>query len=288
MNETVRPHDAGCTTAPALRHREMSDADFRRFAAFFTERLGFAFPPTKRSLLAGRLDRRLRELGLNSYSEYWRVLTAPSSESEVQAAIDRITTNETSFFREPAHFAFLRQALLERRFPPRRTVHLWSAACSSGEEAYSLAMLLAETLGLEAYWEILASDVSQGVLQRARRGLYPLAGIRGLPLHLLNRYCLRGMDEYRGQMLMDRALRQRVRFLLLNLVQTWPDELGHFDVIFLRNVLMYFEATVKERVLSRVCDLLLPGGLLLVGSAESLSDLRVGLEKLQPSIYHLR
>ena len=288
MNETVRPHDAGCTTAPALRHREMSDADFRRFAAFFTERLGFAFPPTKRSLLAGRLDRRLRELGLNSYSEYWRVLTAPSSESEVQAAIDRITTNETSFFREPAHFAFLRQALLERRFPPRRTVRLWSAACSSGEEAYSLAMLLAETLGLEAYWEILASDVSQGALQRARRGLYPLAGIRGLPLHLLNRYCLRGMDEYRGQMLMDRALRQRVRFLLLNLVQTWPDELGRFDVIFLRNVLMYFEATVKERVLSRVCDLLLPGGLLLVGSAESLSDLRVGLEKLQPSIYRLR
>ena len=288
MNETVRPHDAGCTTAPALRHREMSDADFRRFAAFFTERLGFAFPPTKRSLLAGRLDRRLRELGLNSYSEYWRVLTAPSSESEVQAAIDRITTNETSFFREPAHFAFLRQALLERRFPPRRTVRLWSAACSSGEEAYSLAMLLAETLGLEAYWEILASDVSQGALQRARRGLYPLAGIRGLPLHLLNRYCLRGMDEYRGQMLMDRALRQRVRFLLLNLAQTWPDELGRFDVIFLRNVLMYFEATVKERVLSRVCDRLLPGGLLLVGSAESLSDLRVGLEKLQPSIYRLR
>ena len=288
MNETVRPHDAGCTTAPALRHREMSDADFRRFAAFFTERLGFAFPPTKRSLLAGRLDRRLRELGLNSYSEYWRVLTAPSSESEVQAAIDRITTNETSFFREPAHFAFLHQALLERRFPPRRTVRLWSAACSSGEEAYSLAMLLAETLGLEAYWEILASDVSQGALQRARRGLYPLAGIRGLPLHLLNRYCLRGMDEYRGQMLMDRALRQRVRFLLLNLAQTWPDELGRFDVIFLRNVLMYFEATVKERVLSRVCDLLLPGGLLLVGSAESLSDLRVGLEKLQPSIYRLR
>jgi len=266
----------------------MSDADFRRFAAFFTERLGFAFPPTKRSLLAGRLDRRLRELGLNSYSEYWRVLTAPSSESEVQAAIDRITTNETSFFREPAHFAFLRQALLERRFPPRRTVRLWSAACSSGEEAYSLAMLLAETLGLEAYWEILASDVSQGALQRARRGLYPLAGIRGLPLHLLNRYCLRGMDEYRGQMLMDRALRQRVRFLLLNLVQTWPDELGRFDVIFLRNVLMYFEATVKERVLSRVCDHLLPGGLLLVGSAESLPDLRVGLEKLQPSIYRLR
>jgi chemotaxis protein methyltransferase CheR len=288
MHETVRPHDAGGTTVLGLRHPEMSDADFRRFAAFFTERLGFAFPPTKRSLLAGRLDRRLRELGLNSYSEYWRVLTAPGSESEVRAAIDRVTTNETSFFREPAHFAFLRQALLERRFPPGRPVRLWSAACSSGEEAYSLAMLLAETLGLEAPWEILASDVSQRALQRARRGLYPLAGLRGLPLHLLNRYCLRGMDEYRGQMLIDRALRQRVRFLLLNLVQAWPAELGRFDVIFLRHVLMYFEATVKERVLSRVCDHLLPGGLLLVGSAESLSDLRVGLEKLQPSIYRLR
>jgi chemotaxis protein methyltransferase CheR len=285
MHKTMRLHDAGCTAAPALCQPEMSDTDFHRFATFFTKRLGFAFPPTKRSLLAGRLDRRLRELGLNSYTEYWRVLTAPGGESEVQAAIDRITTNATSFFREPAHFAFLRRALLERQSLPGQTLRLWSAACSTGEEAYSLAMLLAETVGLETPWDILASDISQRALQRARCGLYPLAGLRRLPPHLLSRYCLRGMDEYRGQMLIDRALRQRVRFLPLNLVQALPAGLGHFAVIFLRNVLIYFEAAVKEQVLSRIRDRLLPGGLLLVGSAESLTDFGPSLEKLQPSIY---
>jgi len=263
----------------------MSDTDFRRFADLFTELLGFDLPSTKRSLLMGRLDRRLRELGLDSYAEYWRVLTAPGSESEVQAAIDRITTNETSFFREPAHFAFLRRTLSERWFPAGRTLRLWSAACSTGEEAYSLAMSLAETLGLNAPWEILASDVSQLALQRARCGLYSLAGLRGLPPHLLNRYCLRGLDEYRGQMLIDRALRQRVSFLPLNLVQALPAELGRFEVIFLRNVLIYFEAAVRARVVTRICERLSPGGLLLVGSAESLTGLGTGLEKLRPSIY---
>jgi chemotaxis protein methyltransferase CheR len=263
----------------------LSDTDFRRFAALFTELLGFDFPSTKRSLLMGRLDRRLRELGLDSYAEYWRVLTAPGSESEVQAAIDRITTNETSFFREPAHFAFLRRALSERWFPPGRTLRLWSAACSTGEEAYSLAMSLAETLGLNAPWEILASDVSQLALQRARRGLYPLAGLRGLPPHLLNRYCLRGLDEYRGQMLIDRALRQRVSFLPLNLAQALPAELGRFEVIFLRNVLIYFEPAVRARVVTRICERLTPGGLLLVGSAETLAGLGTGLERLRPAIY---
>jgi chemotaxis protein methyltransferase CheR len=287
MPKTVRLHEAVCAAIPGPCKPEMSDTDFRRFAAFFTERLGFDMPPTKRSLLVGRLDRCLRELGLDSYAEYWRVLMAPGGASEVQAAIDRITTNETSFFRQPAQFAFLRRALLERRFPPGRTLRLWSAACSTGEEAYSLAMLLADTVGLEAPWDILASDISQLALQRACCGLYPLAGLRGLPPHLLHRYCLRGMDEYRGQMLIDRALRRRVSFLPLNLVEALPAELGCFDVIFLRNVLIYFEAAVKERVISRICERLLPGGLLLIGSAESLTDLCAGLERLQPSIYRL-
>jgi chemotaxis protein methyltransferase CheR len=288
MHKTARLHDAAFTAVPVPCRSEMSDTDFRRFADFFTELLGFDIPPTKRSLLVGRLDRRLRELGLDSYAEYWRVLTVPGSESEVQAAIDRITTNETSFFREPAHFAFLRRALLERWFPPGRTLRLWSAACSTGEEAYSLAMFLAETLGLNAPWEIIASDVSQLALQRARCGLYPLADLRGLPPHLLYRYCLRGMGEYRGQMLIDRVLRQRVSFLPLNLVQALPTELGRFEVIFLRNVLIYFEAAVRERVIRRICDRLSPGGLLLVGSAESLTAPGAGLEKLRPSIYRLR
>ena len=287
MHQTMRLHDTVGTAVSGLGKPEMSDTDFHRFADFFTARLGFDMPPTKRSLLAGRLDQRLRELGLDSYAEYWRVLKAPEGEIEVQAAIDLITTNETSFFREPAHFEFLRRALLERRFPPRRKLRLWSAACATGEEAYSLAMLLAETLGLEASWDILASDISQRALQRARRGLYPLADLRGLPPHLLNQYCLRGRDEYRGQMLIDRALRQRVSFLPLNLVQALPAALGRFDVIFLRNVLIYFAAAIKERVISQICGRLLPGGLLLVGSAEPLTDLGAGLEKLHPSIYRL-
>jgi len=285
MHRAASLPDAVGTAVPVPRKSEMSETDFRRFADLFTELLGFDFPFTKRSLLMGRLDRRLRELGLDSYAEYWRVLTAPGSESEVQAAIDRITTNETSFFREPAHFAFLRRAVSEGWFPAGRTLRVWSAACSTGEEAYSLAMSLAETVGLNAPWEILASDVSQLALQRARCGLYPLAGLRGLPPHLLNRYCLRGLDEYRGQMLIDRALRQRVSFLPLNLVQALPAELGRFEVIFLRNVLIYFEAAVRARVVTRICERLSPGGLLLVGSAESLTGLGTGLEKLRPSIY---
>jgi two-component system, chemotaxis family, CheB/CheR fusion protein len=248
---------------------------------------GIDFSDYKGSTVGRRIERRLLLSESRDLDEY--VARISSDPVELRALYQDLLIGVTRFCRDPDTFQLLaRDVLPELVRNPGDEARLWVPATASGEEAYSLAMLLAETLGLEAYWEILASDVSQGALQRARRGLYPLAGIRGLPLHLLNRYCLRGMDEYRGQMLMDRALRQRVRFLLLNLVQTWPDELGRFDVIFLRNVLMYFEATVKERVLSRVCDLLLPGGLLLVGSAESLSALRVGLEKLQPSIYRLR
>lgn len=264
---------------------EMSESDFQRFAEFFTSRLGFEIPATKRTLLMGRLSRRLRALGLHSYGAYWDVLMAPDGAEEVQAAIDRLTTNETAFCREPAHFTFLHQVLTEHWFGIERPLRLWSAACATGEEVYSLAMLLADSVGLETPWAIVGSDISQQALAQARHGLYPLGGLHGLPPRWLTHYCLRGVDEYRGSMLITRALRQRVHFLHLNLVEALPATLGRFEVIFLRNVLIYFAAAVRQQVLSRVCAQLVPGGLLVVGHAEALTDLGPGLTQLRPSVY---
>ncbi len=186
----------------------LSDQEFILFRTMIHRVAGIHLSEAKKALVSGRLSKRIRQGGHRNYGDYFRFIQG--NREEHQVAVDLLTTNETYFFREPQHFDFLRETVLpELRSRPRMRV--WSAACSSGEEPYTLAMVLAESLGLGA-WEILASDISSRVLDKARGGLYPLAGTENIPRPYLVKYCLKGTGLQEGNFAVDPALRERVSF----------------------------------------------------------------------------
>ncbi|UXY16331.1 methyltransferase domain-containing protein [Chitiniphilus purpureus] len=259
-----------------------SDSELALFQTLFKQQIGLHLSREKKVLLASRLSRRIAELQLSSFSEYHQLITGRGGDAERQYAIDLITTNETYFFRESQHFDFLRQHILTS-WPAGEAFQVWSAASASGEEAYSVAMVLDAVLG-ERPWRVFGSDISQRVLAQARRGLYPMARGERIPPEYLRRYCLRGQGEYNGQFLVTRALRERVTFAQLNLTAL-PMRLGPFDLVLLRNVIIYFDPPTKLKVVGSVLQHLRPGGLLFVGHSESLNGMPLGLQMISPSIY---
>lgn len=259
----------------------ISDREFDQIRRFFAAESGIVLNDNKRSLVCGRLGGRLRKLQMSSYQDYMRYIQQPLHHLERQLAIDLLTTNETYFFREPRHFEFLAQ-VAERDWSAK-PLRVWSAACSSGEEPYSIAMVLASRLGAKQ-WQLLASDLSMRMLESARTGLYPLQRAKDLPQSLMKKYCLKGVGDYDGYLLVDEALQQQVQFMQLNLVQQLP-EIGHFDLIFLRNMLIYFDAPTKRQIVTQLLTRLNPGGYILVGHAESLHGVVDGLQLVQPAVY---
>jgi chemotaxis protein methyltransferase CheR len=260
----------------------LTDKEFSQFQRFIYEAAGISMANGKQALVSGRLAKRLAHYQLNSYGEYLRLLESREQASELQVAVDLLTTNETYFFREPKHFSLLRELAQEAQLA-RRGMRVWSAASSTGEEAYSIAMVLADVLG-EATWEVLGTDISTRVLERARFGHYVMERASGVPQDLLKRYCLKGQGKQEGIMLIERSLRQRVKFMHMNLNQPLP-KLGSFDVIFLRNVMIYFNLETKRQVVARLLAQLRPGGYLLIGHSETLNDINDTLQAVAPSIY---
>jgi chemotaxis protein methyltransferase CheR len=261
---------------------ELTEQEFRQFQTMLYDVAGISLSAAKKALVCGRLARRLQHYGLDSYGAYFRVLSGSGAAQERQVAIDLLTTNETYFFRESKHFDLLRDTIVPN-LPPARQVRIWSGACSSGEEVYSIAMVLAATLG-ERSWEIIGSDISTRMLERARAGHYPLERTQDIPPHYLSQYCLKGVGSQAGTFLVERALRQRVRIMQINLNAALP-KLGDFDVIFLRNVMIYFDQKIKQQVVRRMLPLLRPGGYFLVSHSESLNGITDELRLISPSIY---
>jgi chemotaxis protein methyltransferase CheR len=261
---------------------ELKTCEFTQFQTWLYGRAGIYLGDGKKALLASRLANRLRDHGLPDYGAYFRLITSVQGSGEAQVALDLLTTNETYFYREPKHFEFLREQLLAR---PRsgRPVRIWSAACSSGEEPYSLAMTLAETLD-GSPWEVVASDISTRMLDKAARGHYPMERGRNLPRELLERYCLKGIGSQEGTFLVERNLRERVKFVQVNLNAALP-RMGEFDVIFLRNVLIYFDMPTKRKVIGRLVPHLRRGGHFIISHSESLNGVTDALELLSPSMY---
>lgn len=241
---------------------------------------GVSLPATKGALVRGRLTRRLSARGLSSFADYYELIRRDPGER--QQAVDLLTTNETYFFREPKHFDFMREVVLPSK-QGERSFSIWSAACSSGEEVYSLAMLLADVRG-KRHWNILGSDLSTRVLQKARLGHYGMARTDGIPRKYLQDYCLKGKDSQAGTLLVGRELRERTTFQQINLNTTLPT-IGPFDVIFLRNVMIYFSPETKAEVVARLAQKLKPGGYLFIGHSESLQGCNPGLQLVRPSVY---
>ncbi len=284
--DTVDYKQAPITTPGAV----LQDKEFASFRDLIYRIAGIHLSDAKKVLLAGRLHRRLQHHGLASYGDYFRLIDSGKAPDELQIMVDLLTTNETYFFREDKHFDFLRnhiQTRLRLRQDVAQDVSIWSAACSTGEEVYTLAMVLADELGLERSWTITGSDISTRVLKTATAGHYSLDRTRGLPDAYLRKYCLKGVRENAGTFLIDPQLRSRTRFLQINLNQTLPD-IGDFDVIFLRNVMIYFDMETKRQVVARLAQRLRPGGLLIVGHSESLNGLTDALCPVQPTIYAKR
>lgn len=259
----------------------ITDTEFGHFQRFIFDAAGITLSPGKKALVCGRLSKRLQARQLQTFSEYFKLLKSGDA-GEVQTAVDLLTTNETYFFREPRHFELLRE-LAQAHRGRGQPMRVWSAACSSGEEPYSIAMVLADVLG-DAGWELIGSDISTRVLERSRLGHYPLERTRHIPTHYLKRFCLRGIGDQEGTLLVERALRQKVQFRQINLNEPLPHT-QPFDVIFLRNVMIYFNAETKRQVVARLVAQLKPGGYFLIGHSESLNDISNAVVPVAPSIY---
>ncbi len=262
--------------------RSLQKDEFAWICRYLYENTGIALNEGKQPLVMGRLEKRLRKRGLRTYTDYFALFGRPGYEDESIIAIDLLTTNETYFFREPGHFDFIRQHVLPG-LRQQRQIRVWSAASSSGEEAYTLAMVLAEYAG-EQQWEILGSDISTRVLEKAQRALYPMQAAEKIKPAYLKKYCLKGRDEYQDYFLIDTALRNKVEFRSLNLIEPLPD-IGLFDLIFLRNVMIYFDVETKQKLVQRLLEKLKPGGYFFISHSETLNGINTSLKMIQPSVY---
>lgn len=261
-----------------------SDQEFIAFQKLILEKIGIFLPLSKKALLMNRLWKRLSAHQFNNYHEYYCFIVGKKGGHELNLALELMTTNETYFFREQKHFDYLADTILPQ-IKSRDTLRVWSAAASTGEEPYSIAMLLAERC--VASWELLCSDVNSQVIEHAKIGIYPDVRVQNIPENYLRRFCRKGSGPQEGFVRVVAELRERVEFFTLNLNTPIAREIGLFDVVFLRNVLIYFENDIKEQVLSRIAKTLKPNGILFIGHSESLHGVSNKFLPIKPAIYRL-
>ncbi|MFW5791818.1 MAG: CheR family methyltransferase [Desulfohalobiaceae bacterium] len=261
---------------------------FREFSRIISRECGIKLPENKKIMLESRMRKRLRELSLGSFEEYRNFFHGPKRDQELTHLIDVVTTNTTEFFRETSHFEVLSQRILPEWASrhPRQAYRAWSAGCSSGEEPYTLAMVLHEYEAADPGFDftILATDISTRILQRAVKGIYPGERAGKIPRNLQHKYLLRSRDKAVGLVRMAPEVRARVEFARLNLMEEF-DLAKRMDGVFCRNVLIYFDRPTQDLVLRRICRHLAPGGHLFIGHSESLSGMGLPLRPVAPTVY---
>lgn len=267
----------------------LSEDDFSYICQFVYKSTGIVLNGSKREMVYRRLTRIVRERKIGSFSEYCRLLRA-QSEQEESYFINAITTNLTSFFREQHHFDYLSQhelpKLLETKKESKR-IRIWSSASSTGEEPYSIAVTLLEALGTQSsYWDakILATDIDSNVVAKGKAGVYSLKNVEDMPKNLKNKYFKKGRGEYESQVRAENIIKELITFKQLNLLDSWPMQ-GPFDIIFCRNVLIYFDKKTQSALFERYYNLLAPGGLLLLGHSESLGLYQQYFENVGRTIF---
>jgi len=273
------------------RHPQaLPERDFKRLADFIYSECGIKLPSAKKTMLEARLHKRLRVLGMDSYARYCEYLFTPKGmEAELICLIDTVTTNTTEFFREPKHFDILTGVVLPEFLKKRgisTQLRLWSAGCSTGEEPYTLAMVLSEYGQQVAGFRfgILATDISTQVLDRAMKGIYTDEKLRNTPYEYKKRYMLRGKNNCSGLIRFSTEIRNKIQFQRLNFMEEFSFE-KPMHVVFCRNVIIYFDRKTQENLLGRFCQCLEPGGHLFIGHSESITGMDLPLTPIAPTVY---
>jgi chemotaxis protein methyltransferase CheR len=260
----------------------LNELQFERFRALIYENCGIQ---PKKEMIEGKLDKLLRKNSLESYEDYYRLLTTGANKEPWSDFVDEITVHMSSFFRENNHFEFIRTQLRlifekNQRILKNNEIKLWSAGCSTGEEPYTLAMVLKEWLPPEMNIKILATDISKKTMAAAQRGLYPSAIKKEMDPYYLMEYFNRLEEEYE----VKPEIKALITFRLFNLMELFPFQ-DTFDIIFCRNVMIYFNAEIQQKLVQKFYEALTPGGLLLIGHSESLLNKQTGFQYLQPTVY---
>lgn len=266
---------------------ELDRNQFREISRIIYQQCGISLKSGKEALVRARLMKRLRALQIPSVKEYMALISSEKGRTEIETLVDVMTTNKTSFFRESAHFDYLAEEILPGL--DQRRLRFWSAACSSGEEPYTLAMVLREAIPSIDQKDvlILSTDISTEMLETARAGIYPHDRMAGIPRPLVQKYFERNASSTEHSYRAGPGLRKLTRLAPLNLMQAWPMK-GPFNVIFCRNVMIYFDRPTQQRLVNRFWDLLEPGGFLFVGHSEGLSGIRHEFQYMKPAVYKKR
>lgn len=268
---------------------ELSRADFKAFSDFIYSEFGIKMPEIKRVMLQGRLLKRIRELKMSSYSEYREYFFSKAGqEKELYNFLSVVTTNKTDFFREPVHFDFLaKEVLPELTARGQNNIKIWSAACSSGEELYTISIVLNEYREKNPVFNfsILGSDISENVIDKAIHGVYPEKITEVIPLNLKRKYFLKSKDRSLHMVRVSPQLQKNISLKYLNLMDPFYDITEMYDVIFCRNVLIYFDRETQEKVINKLCRHLAIGGYLFIGHSESVANMKVPLETIKPTIF---
>ncbi|MFW6457649.1 MAG: CheR family methyltransferase [Planctomycetota bacterium] len=264
----------------------MEDAVFNRYRRVIREKAGISLSDKKRALVRGRVSKRMRALGIDDFGSYLDRVEEDSSQAELTELLDAISTNVTRFFREPEHFEFLAEVVSQWRQNGQVKFRFWSAACSTGEEPYTMAMVLSDVFpdtGID--WKILATDISTQVLRTASEGVYKEKKLEKVDDSRKKRFFRKKRSEGDNLYSVSSKLHQKIIFRRLNLSEPPYPMQGPMDVIFVRNVMIYFDNAVRNRLLKEVYRLLRPNGYLVVGHAESLTGCLSNFESIRPSIY---
>jgi chemotaxis protein methyltransferase CheR len=291
-SSVLAARDSALTFDDVRREYEFSDADFHVLARIAKLRTGITLADSKRNLLYGRLSRRLRALKMSAFSEYREYLDGPEGEAELERFINSISTNHTKLFREPHHFDHLRDNIAAAYAHATKTgkagrLRIWSAGCSSGEEPYTIAMVLKREIPDCARRDIriLATDIDTDVLTKGALGEYPIRMLDEIPATYRSLVQPKNKDKSSDTMVMHEDLRSMIAYRRLNLMdRPWPFK-GPFDAIFCRNVMIYFDAPTKSSLIERYTQLIKPGGWLYIGHSESLLGAHPGLELIGRTVY---
>ncbi len=273
--------------------KSMSQKQFDDLSQFIIDHCGIKMPQAKKIMLESRLQKRLRSLGMASFAEYCEFLFgSQEGAAELVHMIDAVTTNKTDFFREPVHFQFLAETVLPEFMADvhpgnKKRFCIWSAGCSSGEEPYTLAIVLNgfALLDPDFQYAILATDISTKVLEKARMGIYERHLVAGIPLSLMQKYFLRNKDKEKKTVRVVPELRDRISFQRLNLMDEQLMVPEKMDAIFCRNVIIYFERSTQQKLLRRLCRCLNSGGYLFLGHSETVHGFDLPLVRLASTIY---